>query len=190
MVSVRFALNPSIVLHQLEVGVAVRLHFVRRQQVRLVENQHDGRLALLLDQLGDLLILRRGHLRDINHEQNHIGVGDALGSRLNHELSQLVARLMDTGRVHEDDLGVGPSQDAAQTMAGGLRLGRDDGYLLPQPGVDEGRFTHVGLADHRHEPGAVTGRRLVVQNHVCIIINIHLYLSIFDSRTPSASGTR
>ena len=55
-----------------------------------------------------------------------------------YDLAVKLARAVDAGRVHEDDLHVVPCQDAQNTAARSLWLGGDDGYLLPNDPVHQG----------------------------------------------------
>ena len=62
-----------------------------------------------------------------------------------------MARIVNTGRVYKNDLGIVGGQNAKLTAAGGLRLGRDRRDLLAEQGVDERGFAHVGAPDDGHK---------------------------------------
>ena len=63
--------------------------------------------------------------------------------------------------VDEDQLGVLAVDDAADHVAGGLRLGGGDDDLLPDQRVGQRRLARVGAPDERREAAAVALRRLV-----------------------------
>ena len=61
---------------------------------------------------------------------------------------------MQARRIDQHQLRLGPIDHAQNPVAGGLRLGGDDGHLAPHQGIDQGGFADIGPADDGHMPGA------------------------------------
>ena len=57
------------------------------------------------------------------------------------------------GRIDKNDLRVVAIQDSLDTIARGLRLGRDDGDFLTDQRVYESGFARVWAANNRDEAG-------------------------------------
>jgi hypothetical protein len=72
---------------------------------------------------------------------------------VHHHAAEDVFRLMDAGRVYQDDLSVFAIQDALDAVAGGLGFGGDDGDFLADEGIDERGFARVGAAYDCDETG-------------------------------------
>ena len=66
---------------------------------------------------------------------------------MHHRLIEFAGRLMNTGRVHQDDLAAGQVADAGNLVAGGLGTPGNRRQFTGYQMVEQGRFPHVGLAD-------------------------------------------
>lgn len=105
----------------------------------------------LLNQLSDAPVFGGGRGARVHHEQDHVGIAQRVYSYLDHESAQRRARVMNTWRVHKDDLLVRLGEDAQLAQAGGLRLGADNGELLAEDGVHQRGLAHVGPPDDGDE---------------------------------------
>src|SRR6185436_411654 len=98
-----------------------------------------------VEQIGDDAV-DAGH--GVDHQGDQVCVLGAAPGGGDHRPVEPPFRLEDSGRVGEQYLGLAEEGDAHQPGAGGLRLGGDDRDLLPDQGVDQGRFAGIGGADH------------------------------------------
>jgi len=64
---------------------------------------------------------------------------------------QFIMWLDDTGRIRVYDLIIFPVYDTKDPVPCGLRLGRDNGKLLPGKEIHEGGLPYVGMADDVNE---------------------------------------
>ena len=79
----------------------------------------------------------------LHHQHDRVNVRDALPRDLDHIVSQTVARLVEAGRVEQDELDIVPVHHAVDPVARGLRLVGDDGDLLAHKRVRQARLAHV-----------------------------------------------
>ena len=84
------------------------------------------------------------HLGDV---EEHVGINQRRTAELKHLALELVVRTEHTGRVGIDHLEVLAVDDAHDTMAGGLRLRRDDREAFAHQGVHERRFTDIRVSN-------------------------------------------
>ena len=63
--------------------------------------------------------------------------------RIHHIIAQLVLRLMNPGRIQEDNLSPLRGQHRPDPVACGLGLCGSDGYLLPDQLIHQSGFSHV-----------------------------------------------
>ena len=70
---------------------------------------------------------------------------------VHHLPAEDVFRLVNSGRIDEDDLRVVAIQDSLNAIARGLRLRRNDGDFAPDERVDKSGFAGVGAADNGDE---------------------------------------
>ena len=131
-----------------------------RNQIALVETKDKGNtLPMLLNQRSDLTVLLGRMVRTIDQPQQHVGVGNGLNGRLDHDLSQLVEGLVDPRRIHKHDLRAFKRQDSKDPSPRRLRFGRDDGHFLPDVGIHQRRLANVGSADDAHKTRTMVSRR-------------------------------
>src|SRR4051812_12432237 len=71
---------------------------------------------------------------------------------------QLVPRVEQSRGVEHDHLDVTDSSDAYDAVACRLRLLADDGQLLTDDSVEQGRLARVRLSDDGHDSGTRHGR--------------------------------
>ena len=106
-------------------------------------------------------------------QAQHLGVGQGEAARFDHEQDQvhvadrahhgLVQRLvqgrgmlgLETGRVHEDELGFILGTDARDAVARGLGLARGDGDLLAHQCIHQRGLAHIGLAHDGDQAAAL-----------------------------------
>ena len=74
---------------------------------------------------------------------------------VDHIVTQLVFRLVDTGRIQEYDLSLFQGQYRLNTVTGGLRFVRCDGDLLSDQSVHQSGLTYVGTSDQCGKAGFV-----------------------------------
>ena len=89
----------------------------------------------------------------IHHRQHRVHALLGFLSALHHELAQLGARRMQTGRVHEHDLPVLAGGHAQQLAARGLGMVGDDGHLFADKAVHQAGLAHVRAAHDGHKTG-------------------------------------
>jgi len=95
-----------------------------------------------------------GVARGIEHEHHHAGNLQCLLRAVHQHPVHQPALLMQSRGVQKNDLSVRIGQNAGDLVARGLGLGRDNGYLLPQQGVEQGRFTRIGRPGQDGEAAA------------------------------------
>jgi hypothetical protein len=81
-----------------------------------------------------------------NHSDNHFPFAQTSPSGLDHSAIERSSRLVKARCIDQNKLSVGVGADAENTPASGLGLGRDDGDLLSNELVHEGRLADVGPA--------------------------------------------
>jgi hypothetical protein len=94
----------------------------------------------------DLLVRR-------DAQADHVDLAPGLLDQVVEPLAEQGTGAVQAGRVHQDQLGVGPVQHCPDDVPGGLRPGRRDRDLLSDDRVDQGRLAGVGPADDTREPG-------------------------------------
>jgi len=102
----------------------------------------------------------------VDDEEDGVAGFEGIVNLLHHPAVKLGVGLVDSGCVDKDDLGGGMAgfarallfqrdlEDTVNAGAGGLGLVRDDGKLLTEKSVQEGRLARVGAADDGDEAGA------------------------------------
>lgn len=68
-----------------------------------------------------------------------------------------------SGRIHEDELGVLEREDAELTFARGLRARRDGGDLLPEQCVEQRGLADIGTTDDGDKAGATISCNFLYQ---------------------------
>src|SRR5207244_2585272 len=106
----------------------------------------------------DVSVARPVLLGHVHQPERKVHLAQAAHGGLHHALVHAVGRLVDAGRVEEDDLAVGPVQDGQDAVAGRLRLVGDDRDLVAHQPVDERGLAHVGPADDGDEARVEGGR--------------------------------
>ena len=86
-------------------------------------------------------------LRGIDEQRDDVRFREAGAHVIHHPNVHLVQRLMNARRIQEGDLPARLIEDADDSIARSLRLGRDDGNLMPQDAVEKRRLAGVGTAD-------------------------------------------
>ena len=86
-------------------------------------------------------------------ERKNVDAFEGVLQFVHHLAAEGVFRLVDAGRVDENDLRVVAIQDALNAIARGLRLGRNDGDFAADERIDERGFAGVGAADNGDESG-------------------------------------
>ena len=114
------------------------------EHIDFVGGQHQrGPARRAVQKVSDLFVLVGWPGRDIHQPQDHVHALQRLLGLLVEELPQLVARAVDAGRIHEDQL-VGIScQNPQLSFARGLRLGGDRCDLLSQQCIDQRGLANV-----------------------------------------------
>ena len=82
-----------------------------------------------------------------NEQQNDIYVGSGTVCNLHHVRTELILRLVDTGRIEKNELRFFLGKDARDFCSGGLGLGRYDGYVFTEELIQKGGFSDIGSAD-------------------------------------------
>ena len=102
----------------------------------------------------------------VDDEEDGVAGLEGVVVLLHHAAVELGVGLVDSGCVDEDDLGGGMAglswallfqgdlEDSVNAGAGGLGFVGDDGELLTEESVQEGRLARVGAADDGDEAGA------------------------------------
>ena len=86
-------------------------------------------------------------------EPDSVNLGQGVGHEVVEPLAQQRARPVQAGRIDQDQLCVLAVDDTADRVAGGLRLGRCDGHLLPHQRIRQRGLTRVGPANEDRESG-------------------------------------
>ena len=123
------------------------LEGVLRREVYLIYYKEHARtrgchLLHFLEEVGVAV----GIVLNLGDVEQNVGVHEGGTTELQHLFLELVVRREDAGRVRIDHLEILAVDDAHDTMAGGLRLGCDDGQTLADEGVHQGGFADVGVA--------------------------------------------
>src|SRR6266508_3226754 len=118
---------------------------------------HDGDHACFepLDFAGDEPVAPADLLVGGQAEPDHVDLAPGLAHEVVEAFAEQGPRAVQPGRVHEDELGVGAVQDAADGVPGRLRLGRGDGDLLADDRVGERGLARVRPPHEAREPRAV-----------------------------------
>src|SRR6185369_15482480 len=96
----------------------------------------------------------------VDHEEKEVDAFESGGDFVHHLATESGVGVVKAGRVDENDLTFGSGNDALDAVAGGLRLGGDDGDFLADEAVEERGFAGVRAADDSDEAGAMRGGRL------------------------------
>ena len=91
-----------------------------------------------------------GKGRGIGQEEHHVGLAQAFQGDPYHLPVEQFPGLVQARGIEHDDLVVRPGDDTQDPVAGGLGPGSDDGDLLAQVAVEQGRFAGIGRADNGH----------------------------------------
>ena len=95
--------------------------------------------------------------RRLDEENEDVGVARRLAGRLVHPLAEPRPRLVQAGRVDEDELRVARGEHAPHGVARGLRVEADDRDRLAQQRIEQRALADVGPADERDAAGAGRG---------------------------------
>ncbi len=108
----------------------------------------------MVDDVVDTLVLRPDGAGGVDDVDDYIDAFERIADFVVEILNELARLgLEDAGGVDEDDLAFGAMDDAVVRVSGGLRLGRDDGDLGADEGVEERGFANVGAANEHGEAG-------------------------------------
>ncbi len=118
-----------------------------RRHVDLVDHA-DGVAG---EQAGDEAVTFSHWCGGVDNEKAHVDTAEGQGGAVVEPLAEQGAGLVDSRRVNEDHLGVGPGEHAAHRRPGGLGHLRGDGHLLTEDGVEQGGLADVGPADQGGE---------------------------------------
>ena len=121
-------------------------------QIDLGQHQHAGNPRPLAVS-DDVLLHGRRFPSGIRYQYDSIRILHGRVGSPDHVVAQRILRAKDPRRVQKHKLILSLGQDAGDTVAGGLRLGGNDGYLLPQHGVEQGGFSHVGTPHQGDKTG-------------------------------------
>ena len=91
----------------------------------------------------------------VDDQRDEVDVASGLLGDLIQGGAQPALARMQPGRVDQRQLIAGRRQDSQDAGAGGLRLGADDGDLLPQQPVEERRLAGAGPSNEGHEARAM-----------------------------------
>lgn len=117
--------------------------------VGLVQQQQH---RAVLRQQRDHFFVRLGQPTCLDHEQDHVHVGQRLRDCAIHHAVERVAVLgLETGRVDEHELVRVTRQHAMYAVTRGLRLGRGNAHLLADQPVHQRRLADVGSTDDGDE---------------------------------------
>ena len=89
----------------------------------------------------------------IGDQRKNIDAFERVLKLVHHLAAENVLGFVDSGRIDEDDLRVVAIQNSLNAVAGGLRLGRNDGDFASDESIDERGFAGVGAADDCDETG-------------------------------------
>ena len=128
-------------------------HLLGTGQVRLGKDEHLGRLGGS-HALGNPGVAAADRGARIDHEGDHVHVGELAQSALVELGAKAVLGLVDAGRVHNHELAVLAVDHGAQTAARGLGHRRGNGNLLTVAGVQQRGLARVGTAHQGDESGA------------------------------------
>ena len=135
--------NDGIEMICLRIGGNDLQQLILFYSVDLIDHQdHGGALCTQLLQKHLLLGTYGGD--GFYHQQGHIHVSDGVLHSVDHVVAQLGLRLVETGGIHKDELGVFLGDDAADTVTGGLGFIGHDGDLLAYQVIGQSGFAHVG----------------------------------------------
>src|SRR5581483_11837657 len=134
--------------------IDLRQQELARNAIDFVDDD-DRRTFQSEDALQRIAIFRRELAPRLDHEGDHFALGEASMSRIEHPAIEQMLRLMETGRVDNDQLGIGIGADADDAATGGLRLGADDRDLMTDETVEQGGLADVGPAGEGQEAGAM-----------------------------------
>ena len=118
--------------------------------------------ARLADGLEDPPVAGADLLVGGHRHGDEVDVGIGFGDHVVEPVADQLARLVQAGGVHHDDLGFLAVHNAAHGVAGGFRLVGGDGDLLAHQRVGQRGLAGVGPAHDGHEAGAVARRGGVV----------------------------
>jgi len=122
--------------------------------VDLVERQ-DGFAAEALGFFDEEAVRVRVHHGGVREEKKDVDAFESGGDFAHHLLVQDGIGFVQAGRIYEDDLAFGAVDDALNAVAGGLRLGGDDGNFLADETVEERGLSGVGAANDGDKAGAL-----------------------------------
>ncbi len=124
-----------------------------RRGVDLVHHEHRRRTGVR-DPRRDEPVARTDGVRRVDHETDDIDLAKRRERTLVGPLAEQRPRLVDTGRVEEDDLTVVGGAHTAHLGARRLRPVGDDRHLRADEAVDERGLADVRPPYHRHEAAA------------------------------------
>ena len=126
------------------------------QQVNLVE-QHEHRRRRAAQSAQDLLVGKGvGEiLKNVDDQEDDVGVDDGGTHKGHHALLQLVLRPQHPRGVRVHDLVVGPVVNAHDAVTCRLGLGGGDRELFAEQAVHERALADIWHAENAHKPSAV-----------------------------------
>jgi hypothetical protein len=142
-------------------------------------HHHDDRRRHLAQPAGDEGVAGAHRLVGGDAEDDHVDVGQGVADDVVEPAAEQAARLVQARGVDEDQLPVGPVDDAAEGVPGGLRAVADDADLLADQRIGQGGLARVRPA---HQGGeAAAERRLLRCRHAVQSPTAH--------RRPRSGGT-
>ena len=95
----------------------------------------------------------REHGGGVGDEQENVDAFEGRGDFAHHLLVQDGVGFVKARCIDEDDLAFGRIDDALNAVAGGLRLGGDDGDFLADEAIEQRGFSGVRAANDGDEAG-------------------------------------
>ena len=123
-------------------------------KVHLVDQEH-RRHPTALELFQDEPVPRPWSRGGFDEHEDEIHFLEDVHGHLHHPRVETVLRLMDAGRVQENQLGVIQMLHAQDAGPRRLRLVGDDGDFFAEEPIQKRGFSDVGAAHQRHESGAV-----------------------------------
>ncbi len=112
-----------------------RQEFLPRHTVHLVEYQN-AFAGEALSAVEEQFIGVGQRPAGIHHQEQHINAFEGSRDFAHHLAAEGGLRGMQAGRINKDDLPLRPRDNALNAVARCLRLGGDDGHLLPNQTID------------------------------------------------------
>ena len=172
------------------------------QQVNFVEEQKHRRRSLL-DQIEEERIGGVPLLLGIDDHQDQIASRHRLAHIRHHLAAERGVRAMHSGRVNQHNLPriaaflFGNIDDPEDAVARRLRLGRDDGELLPDQRIQQRALARVGPAKDTNESGVkghgdrltATGFRPPIDQENCYDLIVGTGVFAREYQSDSRAGT-